>query len=361
MAGRHRATAFRGSVMGLLWQGLHRLASLRLTLVLLVALALGVWLALRSEVRTTWTLVVPLALVAINLTASLVVSPVFRRHPGLLVFHLALLAILLLVAAGRLTYLKGHVDVATGQAFEGRLAVQETGPWHAGALESVAFVNEGFTIDYSPGQRRDRTYNRVSWEDAKGERHTFVIGDNTPLVREGYRFYTTHNKGFAPLFTWESADGSPPARGTVHLPSFPLNDYRQAAQWTPPGAEQALWVMLEIEEEVLPEDRAARFRIPDAHHLLLRVDDNRQILRPGDSVDLAEGRLTYEGLTTWMGYRVYYDWTIHWLFAAAALGVAGLGWHYWAKYNRRPWRPRYVETAELVDSNVPARAPSSRG
>lgn len=333
--------------MGLVWQGVHRLASLRLTLVLLVLLALGVWLALRSELRTTWTLVVPLALVAVNLSASLLVSPVFRRHPGLLVFHLALLAILLLVAAGRLTYLSGFVDVATGQAFEGRMTVQEAGPLHGGGLAAVAFVNEGFTIDYSPGQHRDRTHNRVSWHDQSGTHHTRVIGDNTPLVREGYRFYTTHNKGFAPVFIWEPADGSRPQRGSVHLPSYPLNDFRQAAEWTPPGAAQALWVMLEIEEELLPADRAAHFRVPEAHHLLLRVDGERLVLRPGDGIELSEGHLSYIGLTTWMGYRVYYDWTIHWLFAAAVLGVAGLGWHYWVKYNRRPWRPRYIEKEAL--------------
>ncbi|HKK55696.1 cytochrome c biogenesis protein ResB [Marinobacter sp.] len=325
-----------------------RLASLKLTLVILILLAAGVLVTYDKEVHTTWTLILPLALVAINLLAAIIVSPAFRRHPGLMVFHLALLAILVLVTAGRLTYLKGHVGLATGQAFEGELSEKDAGPWHNGDLEEVSFVNEGFTIDYMPGQRRGNTYNRVSWQIANGQRKQAVIGDNTPLELKGYTFHTTFNKGFAPVFLWQPDDGSSPVIGTINLPSYPLNDYRQALSWTPPGSEQELWVMLELGEDVLPKDQAARFRIPEAHHLILRRDDERHILRYGDRLKLAEGWITYQRLTTWMGYSVRYDWTIHWLFAAAAIGIAGLGWHYWAKYDRRPWRPQYVDTYDFA-------------
>jgi cytochrome c biogenesis protein len=332
--------------MSTIWQVLTRLASLRLTLVLLALLLVAVVVALYSGENITWVLVVPLTLVGINLLAAIIVSPAFRRHPGLMVFHVALMAILVLVTAGRLTYLKGHVDLATGQTFEGQLAESEAGPWHAGDLDEVRFTNEGFTIEYAPGWRRGHTYNRVSWSsDKSGRDGDAIVGDNTPLLIEGYRFYTSHNKGYAPVFLWQPERGGSPELGTVNLPSYPLNDYRQAAEWSPPGSDQSLWVMLEIQEDVMPLDSHTSFQLPEQHQLIVRTDGQRYLLQPGDTLPLADGRLTYEGLTSWMGYRVQYDWTIHWLFAAAALGIAGLGWHYWQTYNQRPWRPRYADTA----------------
>ena len=42
-------------------------------------------------------------------------------------------------------------------------------------------------------------------------------------------------------------------------------------------------------------------------------------------------------LRGWMGYKVFYDWTMHWLLAAGTLAVASLGVHFWRKYAARPW------------------------
>jgi hypothetical protein len=33
----------------------------------------------------------------------------------------------------------------------------------------------------------------------------------------------------------------------------------------------------------------------------------------------------------WMGYTIFYDAFLAWFFAAALVGVAGLGWHYYLK------------------------------
>jgi cytochrome c biogenesis protein ResB len=50
--------------------------------------------------------------------------------------------------------------------------------------------------------------------------------------------------------------------------------------------------------------------------------EQRVELTPGSEVQLAEGRLRYEALTTWMGYRVFYDPTIQWLFWVTIAGGA---------------------------------------
>jgi len=315
---------------------LRSLASLRVTLVLFVVLAGGIFISYRVSDARTWPMVVPLFLLAANLLAAVGTNGVFRRQSAILVFHLSLIALLLLVAAGRLTYLTGHVGVTDGATFEGSLAKSERGPWHNGDLESIRFVNKGFTVDYEPGLQRGPTRNHVIWQSADGQWHNAEIGDQTPLIIAGYRFYTTHNKGFAPTFSWH-ADDDQIIHGSVQLPPFPMQQYSQAAEWTPPGASAAVWVMLDIEEVVLdPEDRT-RFRLPDNYKLVARIGEDRRELRPGDSIRLDNGTLVFEGLRSWMGYKVFYDWTLPWLLSACALAVVSLGCHFWQKFSAKPW------------------------
>lgn len=315
---------------------LSPLASLRLTLGALSLLAVNVLLSYRNEVRSDWMLALPLGLLAINLLGAVATNPVFRRQTALLVFHLALIAIALLAAAGRLTYLTGQLELSTGATFEGELAQVERGPWHWGRIGEVSFTNNGFTIDYSPGLKRNRTRNAVTWNDTDGHERGEEIGDQQPLVLNGYSFYTSPNKGFAPLFTWLPAQGTP-QRGTIHLPSYPMHEHGQALEWTPPGTDVRLWVMLKFEEALLDPAKPWQFRPPQEHALVLRVGEDRSELKPGERYLLPQGVLVYEGLTTWMGYTVFYDWTLPWLLAAGMLAVASLAWHYWRKFAAQPW------------------------
>lgn len=315
----------------------QRLASLKLTLAVLVLLGAGILYSYSHDAWRTEALVAPLALLSVNLLAAVATHPQFRRNSPLLMFHLALLAIVLLIAAGRMTYLKGRVELAEGEVFAGALLEVEQGPWHRSGLERFAFVNRGFAIDYAPGLRRGRTANRVDWQDAAGRRGSSVIGDHTPLVLEGYRFYTSPNKGFAPTFLWQGR-GRAPLLGTVNLPSYPINEYNQAQEWQPPGSSTKVWVMLQFDETILDPAKPSEFRLPRDHRLVVRLGETRHELRPGDSLDLPDGRLIYQGLRSWMGYQVFYDWTTPWLLAACFLAAASLGWHYRRKFAARPWR-----------------------
>lgn len=320
----------------IMWHLSERLASLRFTLLILLVLGAGVLMTYRAEVLSTWPLAVSLALLALNLTCAVLTKPVFRRQTALLTFHLALIVIVLLVAAGRLTYLRGHLELSTGETFDGTLTHAVSGPWHWGRIGETAFTNHGFTIGYSPGMKRDRTRNAVTWNDASGRERRAEIGDQQPLVLNGYRFYTTSNKGFAPLFTWLPAHGAP-QRGTLHLPSYPVHEFGQAQEWTPPGTEVKLWVMLKFEEMLSDPTQSWQFRAPQEHALVVRAGVDRRELTPGERYILPQGVLVYEGLTTWMGYTVFYDWTLPWLLAACLLAVASLAWYYWRKFAARPW------------------------
>jgi cytochrome c biogenesis protein len=314
------------------------LASLKLTLAALVLLAGGVTLAYnrQGDGEATWPLVFPLSLLALNLLAAIAVNRTFRRQIALLMFHLALLAIIVLIALGRLTYLRGTAEVVTGGEFDG-LLTREAGPWHAGDIEAVRFRNEGFSIHYSPGLQRDATVNRITLLDADGMPRRAEIGDQVPLLVGGYRFYTTPNKGFAPIFTWLPDDGAA-VRGAVHLPGYPLHRYEQAQQWQLPGTPFSLWIMLSFDETLLDRAKAENFRLPETHRLVVRNGESRTELQPGERLRLPGGTLVYEGLSTWMGYAVFYDWTMPWLLAACALGVIALTWHFGARHFARPWR-----------------------
>ncbi len=313
------------------------LASLKLTLVILAALGVAVLTAYLSETPTTWALAGPLAAFAVNLAAAVVTNPVFRHQTALLVFHLALIAIILLITVGRLTYLKGQLELAEGEVFDGQLTQEERGPWHLRQLDALHFSNEGFSIDYAKGVRRGVTRNQISWTAPGGEIQRVVIGDQTPFILSGYRFYTSHNKGFAPTFIWYPRSGSSPVLGTVHLPAYPLHEHKQAIEWTPPGGKIPLWVMLQFDELILDPAKPSEFRLPTKYQIVVRVGDERRELKQGEAMRLTEGVLVYNGLRSWMGYTVFYDFTLPWLLAACTLAVLSLAWHFCCKFLNKPW------------------------
>ena len=318
-------------------EAVARLGSTRLALALIGLLALGAVAASRDAGPAGWLLATPLALLALNLACAVATHASFRAQPALLAFHLALLAVVALAAAGRLTYLKGTLELSDGEEFAGALNQREQGPLHGDAIEGVAFTQLGFTVHYQPGMKRAQTHARIAWRDARGTLREAEVGDDTPLRLAGYRFYTTPNKGFAPEFVWQGARGGAPVRGTVHMPSFPAQLASQQQEWTPPGASQALTIRLELEAQLVDLERPWVLRAPVAHALAIDADAQRVVLRPGESHAFAAGTLHYVGLRMWMGYSVFYDWTLPWLLAAAVLAALALGAHYYGKFRREPW------------------------
>lgn len=288
-----------------------------------------------------------MALMALNLVAALVQHARLRRQLPLLVSHLALLAVVLLAALGRLTSLDGRFELTEGVPFEGRLIDGQIGTWHRDRLHRLAFRHEGFEIDYAAGRRRGPTRNTVTWSDADGRPQSAVIGDHRPLQLQGYRIYTSPNKGFAPVLRW-TPDGPGSTRdvllGAVHLPSFPMHELRQSNEWQLPDG-RALWVMLQTDETLIDPSAPAQFTLPRTHRLVVRLGDARFELAPGAEAALAGGRLHYEGLSTWMGYRITGDPTLPWLLAASLLAALALGWHYVLKFRAPAAAPAFATEA----------------
>lgn len=316
-------------------RALTAMASLKLTLVGMVLLGVASVFIYRLDHHAAPWLSAPLLLLGVNLIAAVATNGVFRKNTPLLVFHLALIGIVLLAAAGRLTYLNGGAEVTEGAAFSG-LKYSEAGPLHPWRIDRVHFVNDGMEIEYKPGPKRVSTVSRVRWIDEGGTERRGEARDNTPLVLFGYHFNVTTNKGFAPVLLWQPTVGEP-LLGAVHMPSYPAQADSQAMTWRPHGVTEDIWLMLNFKEVLIPAEHASRFRLPQDRTLVVRHRNARWELQPGQRVRLPDGVLEYQELRTWMGYQVYYDWTVPWLLAASIVAVVSMAWYFWRKFAARPW------------------------
>jgi cytochrome c biogenesis protein len=316
---------------------LARLGSTRLTLAGFALLGATVLASQFTFVPAGWGTALPLLLLAVNLAAALLGRSPLRRG-GLGLFHVALLGCLLLLAWGRLTHFEGRVELVQGGTLDAA-AVQVTsqGPWAGDALATLSVEQGAISVHYAPGVKRQRTRSQV-WLGEGAARELRTVGEDQPLRLQGYRLYTTHNKGFAPLVRWV-APGAAPISGALHLPSYPMMDWQQQQRWQPPdGPELRFWLRLPAPVD---EQGAWQFepqRVQAA--LVVDVAGQRFELQPGQSAHGAFGELRYERLLGWMGYRIHRDPSLEPLALLACLGVLGLALHLWPLSSAPLRRPR---------------------
>jgi len=282
------------------------------------------------------SLTLPFAGLCVNLLAAVVTRSKIRNQGGLLVFHLALAAIALMAAGGRFFALNGHVEMTQGTAFDPTAVKAKVGFLHPWSLEEVQFIQGPFQINYEMGMNRRDTLSTVFLRENNGQWRPHAVGDDIPLVLNGYRFYTTFNKGFAPILTYRGRDGQD-RTGSIHLPSYPLHDYNQGNEWSPPDGSPAVQLWLRIAEPVYFESGAWKFDLPKNPILVIETEETRTELKPGQSIALSEGTLSFDEVRTWMGYKVFYDPIMAWMLAASILAACGLAWHVIRKLRMEPW------------------------
>lgn len=305
------------------------LASPKTAATFFVITAVAAYWARLPERSATLAMALPFALLTASLLAAIVSNRRFRADLPLLLFHLALLALAMIFALGRLTYFEGQAAVTSGTTFDGILLNEESGPLHARRIESVRFVNLGFTEDFPERGRFRATYNRVRWQTSGGALQTADIGDDIPLVIDGYRIYTSRQRGFSPVFRWIPHDG-PEDWGAVQLNDSNNGAFAGANDWTLPDGAPA-WIMIASEadaQESGPRVRTNLGAYADANKIILRIDDQRHEMLPGDELVRPGGRLTYVRLESWMGYRIVSDPTKPWLLGSVGLAVLSLVWFY---------------------------------
>ena len=324
---------------GSLWKFAEWLGSLKFTLFALILFAASILFSFSGTVSISWAISPPLFILAVNLIAAVVTNRLFRKETGLLIFHLALISLVIFAGLSRLTYMRGNVEVTEGLLFNSAQAIVDAGPWHNSKLDSIRFVNEGFKINYDEGPIRRDTYNRITWFDDNSAPHSQVIGDDHPFINNGYRFYTTSNKGFAPIFTWYPETGSEPITGSVNFPSYPAYHKEQSKVWKAPGGMEIMTKLL-FDEVIIDPQKPSGFRLPKDKSLFVQAGSKSMEMKPGDSFKLDElpkGTLVYREMRTWMGYSIFYDWTTTWMLASCGVALAGLLMHYYGRFTKASW------------------------
>jgi hypothetical protein len=313
------------------------LASPRVTVAVFVALALAA-LAVKDGLLTPTAAMLPvLALFVTNLVAALLVHPRFKTDTALLVFHVALLALVSCFAVGRLTYLYGSVSLVKDMPFDGTIDLVDQGPQHRGNVRALSFEHAGQVERFNDdtGHKLDlRT--RLRYQDDSGVRQ-IELAFGYPLLLGGYRIYPSGRRGYAPIFSWDDGRGAVQT-GSVQLFGPGDRGLENTNEWNLPGGTK-VWVQLVSGAEWPPKKDTVRVdlgadRLP--HHLILRVgDDLRHTIRMGDTLSLPGGRLTYLSLSTWGGYSLIYDPTEPYLFACVLIAAISLGWYYLLRFRHR--------------------------
>jgi cytochrome c biogenesis protein len=307
---------------------IQHLGSLRLTFTGLA------WLLLHSVAISLWPdatipwLVLPLGLLALNLLAAIVISRTFRNQAPLLLFHVGLLVVLVLVAAGIVLRFDGRVEIVEGQAFDpAAISVQSRGWLHQEALSEIEFTQGPVEVQYVTGLRRGTTRSTLEFADGRA----MIVGDREDYTSNGYRFMATFNKGFALLVLWQGDYGKE-SLGAVNFPSYPEFEWKQRNEWTTPNGESLL-IELRLGERV-PEDGAWTLSSREVDFEVLVTDSAGKPVRlgSGESLAVSGGSVTVADLRLWMGYRVDYDPLLPWLLAAAFLSLAALAVHMHQKY-----------------------------
>lgn len=134
------------------------------------------------------------------------------KETGNIVFHLALLALLISLAIGKLWGYEGSVLVQEGQGFCNTFQQYDTysaGPLIDGAdLIPLCVDLDDFRARYEPNLTPSSFTGDITYSRAVGgpEQQT-TIGINSPLRVDGARLYVT-GRGFAPIFSVTLPDGT---------------------------------------------------------------------------------------------------------------------------------------------------------
>lgn len=321
-----------------------KLASLRLAWVAMLGLVVTVIVAhFNAHIGYAW-IVLPLALMILNLLAALATNVRLQREPALIVFHLALVALCVLGGLDAATRFHGRVELVEGQDLQvAQVQVIEQGAWHRFRLNEILLTQEAAAVEFAPGLIRQRTRSTVLViEDAEAKR--FELGETLPLILLGYRFATTPNKGHAMVLSWRDVEGSV-VQGAVHFPSYPAQEWRQQQAWQTPAGEA---ITFELQPKVRPpadSDWVLRSRDVRAD-ISVTADGVQHTLLPGEWLELRDGAVRFDELRLWMGYRIDYQPLIKWMLVVALISITALACYFY----KRLWRP--VDGRKVADERT---------
>lgn len=319
------------------------MASLRLTTFVLLMLGVGGFAASKQLPESQWLVIGPLLLLSVNLVAALISNPRLRVQPALFGMHIGLLLLALSLAYGHMSRFRGHLEISEGQYFDpGQIIEDRKGYLPARLPMEAAFEQGAISVNYAPGVMRRETQSHVVL--ANGQ--TVEATDGRPLIIEGYRFYVTHNKGFAALISWLPAAGSQGHMGTLHFPSYPRLAPTQTQSWTAPDGTSLKFTISPTSYS--SEEHWTLNRQMSSEQLNVAYEGAVTALQPGDIMNLSGGALRFEGINMWIGYRIFYDPSLYWCFAAAMIAVCCLVLHVTGRHLKYPIKKLMIPISHKV-------------
>ncbi|MCP2263688.1 cytochrome c biogenesis protein ResB [Promicromonospora thailandica] len=311
----------------------------------------------------------------------------YLRETGNLVFHLALVGLLVSVATGQLLHYRGQAIVTEGRGFANAVVDYDTfekGSWfRPGSLVPFSMTLDRFESEFASdtvafAQARDFTAH-VTVSEPDGEQRPEQIKVNHPIVVDGAKIYLQGN-GFAPEITVHDAEGEVAFAGRVtFIPEDTMYTSRGVVKVpdVSPGLDQIGLVGYFLPTAEANEDGSVRSAFPqpvdpllvlevytgdlglddgspqnvyelDTASLTPALDEQGErvkvLARPGETVDLPDGLGTLtlgENLPRYVALDLRHDPSLTFVLVFSLLALAGLTVSLFTP-RRRVWARAYT-------------------
>ncbi|GAA2235792.1 cytochrome c biogenesis protein ResB [Rarobacter faecitabidus] len=288
----------------------------------------------------------------------------YLRETGNLLFHVALVGILISVALGQLFHYRGQVILVQGKGFANAQVDYDTfesGAWFDPAsMSSFNMTLDDFDAQFrtSDAQAQDFTAHVTITRDGAPAQKQIKV--NHPLNIDGAKIYLQGN-GYAPEVSVTDADGNVAfagaipfisrdsvytSQGTIKVPDvtsgeqfglvgylLPTADQTESGAWRSlfpelldPALVLTVWrgdLGLDdgIPQNVYQLDTASMTQSLDGANPVTLV------VRPGQTVDLPDGlgQFTFEGVKRFVALDLRHDPSLTYVLVSALAAVAGLG------------------------------------
>jgi cytochrome c biogenesis protein len=311
----------------------------------------------------------------------------YLRETGNLVFHLALVGLLVSVATGQMLHYRGQAIVTEGRGFANAVVDYDTfekGSWfRPESLVPFSMTLDRFESEFASdtvafAQARDFTAH-VTVTEPSGEQRPETVKVNHPLVVDGAKIYLQGN-GFAPDITVHDAEGEVAFAGRVtFVPEDTMYTSRGVVKVpdVSPGLDQIGLVGYFLPTAEVNEDGSARSAFPqpvdpllvlevytgdlglddgspqnvyelDTASLTPALDENgdrvKVLVRPGETVELPDGLGTLtlgDELPRYVALDLRHDPSLTFVLVFALLALGGLTVSLFTP-RRRVWARAYV-------------------
>jgi len=290
----------------------------------------------------------------------------YLRETGNLVFHLALVGLLIAIATGQMLHYRGQAIVVQGTGFANVQAAYDTfergSAFDPADLVPFTMRLDDFEARFDPETLQSRDFTaHVTVTEPGGEPEDRTIKVNHPTVAGGAKVYLQGN-GYAPAVTVHDAAGEVAFSGPVpFLPQDDVYTSRGVVKVPDVSGDQPqvglVGFLLPTAQEPVPGLWRSVHPQPDDPLLVLsvwsgnlgldtgvpqnvyRLDESRMeqavdadgdvvtlYVRPGDTVELPDGlgTLTFDDLPRFVALDLRHDPSLTWVLTFSLLALAGL-------------------------------------